>query len=47
MVDGTFIKVHPHGTGISKMAGRPDPAREALGRRRDGLTNILVAMTDK
>ena len=45
MVDGTFIKVHKHGTGSLKR-NRP-PSGEAIGRSRGGSTTKLMAATDR
>ena len=51
MVDGTFVKVHQHGTGAPKgdAGTTPDDSRaaQAIGVSRGGLTTRIVAMVDK
>ena len=51
MVDGTFVKVHQHGTGAPKgdAGTTPDDSRavQAVGVSRGGLTTKIVAMVDK
>ena len=49
MVDGTFAKVHQHGTGA--LRGNVQPAQSArqqgIGRSKGGLTTKLMAVVDK
>lgn len=47
-VDGTFVKVHQHGTGAPRRGGTPETARkrEAIGRTRGGLNTKLMALVD-
>ena len=48
MVDGSFIKVHKHGTGARRNGGTPEDSakKQAIGRSRGGLTSKIMALTD-
>ena len=49
MVDGSFVKVHQHGTGARRNGATPDESanRQGIGRSRGGLTSKIMALTDK
>ena len=51
MVDGTFVKVHQHGTGNPKADALTTPAEtratQAIGASRGGLTTRIAALVDK
>ena len=48
MVDGTFCKVHQHGTGARRHGETPEESarKQAIGRSRGGLTSKIMALTD-
>ena len=51
MVDGTFVKVHQHGTGAPKSDVLTTPAEsraaQTIGASRGGLTTRIAALVDK
>ena len=49
MVDGTFVKVHQHGTGAPKngASSEESQANQAIGKSRGGLNTKLMAVTDR
>ena len=48
MVDGSFIKVHQHGTGARRNGETPEDSakKQAIGRSRGGLNSKIMALTD-
>ena len=47
MIDGTFAKVHQHGTGAKRGCSPEESARrQAIGRTKGGLNTKLMAMVD-
>ncbi len=49
MVDGTFVKVHQHGTGAPKdgASREESQANQAIGKSRGGLNTKLMAVMDR
>ena len=49
MVDGTFIKVHKHGTGALRRGLTPEDSRiaQAIGKTKGGLNTKLMALVDQ
>ena len=49
MVDGSFIKIHPHGLGALRNGLTPDQSAEkqAIGRSRGGLNTKVMAATER
>ncbi len=49
MVDGSFVKVHQHGTGARRGERTPDESRlaQAIGKTKGGLNTNLLALADR
>lgn len=49
MVDGSFVKVHQHGTGARRGEQSPEESRkaQAIGKTKGGLNSLLLALADK
>ena len=49
MIDGSFVKVHQHGTGARRGELTPEESRaaQAIGKTKGGLNSLLLALADK